>query len=164
MAYSLEQWEVVKAFYERGFSLGEIIKRDEVEIKNRASICKTAAKEGWIKGNKETFVKKEIKIKQELAQIKEEKETLKETELEIHNKIVSERMRDDIFFRKASHIISRKIIQKVQNEDLSMMELKLAQEGIGKGKENIYGKSPDVAITNTNAQQQAQHITYEIVK
>lgn len=153
MAYSEKQWDIVRAFYERGLSLAEIAARHEVEIKDRSSISKKAKSDGWVKGKNSTLVQDEALAKQKAVEIAGKKSTLNSTELEVHNTLVAEKIQDDIFFRKASHIISRQIIQKVQTEKLSMMELKVAQDGIGKGKENIYGRSPEVTINNTNAQQ-----------
>ncbi len=154
MAYSDKEWEVVKAFYERGLSLSEISAREEVAIKDRKSISRKAQQEGWIKGEKATLVEKEIKTKQSVAEIATAKATLNATELEIHNTIVSERVQDEVFFRKASLIVVQKAIKKVQSEECTMMELRAAQELVGKGKENIYGKAPDTAIQiNTNGTQ-----------
>jgi hypothetical protein len=71
---------------------------------------------------------------------------------------VSERVQDDIFFRKASLIIAQKAVKKVQTEDCTMMELRAAQELVGKGKENIYGKAPDTAIQINNSAPQVKTI------
>ena len=152
MAYSDDNWEIVRAFYERGFSLAEIVSRDEVSIKDRGTISRKAMQQGWVKGEKATLVSDEIQTKQKVAEISGIKATLGVAELEIHNTIVAERVHDDIFFRRASLIIAQKAVKKVQTEDCSMMELRAAQELLGKGKENIYGKMPDTAIQiNTGA-------------
>jgi predicted DNA-binding protein YlxM (UPF0122 family) len=152
MAYSEKQWETVRAFYERGFSLAEIAARPEVEIKDRKTISRKANNEGWVKGEKATLVETEIKTKQAVNEIATAKATLNATELDIHNTIVTERMKDEVFFRKASLIVAQTAIKKVQTEPCSMMDLRAAQDLIGKGKENIYGKSPDTAIQiNNNA-------------
>jgi len=50
MAYSTKDWDIVKAFYERGLSLAEIVARPEVNIKSRSQISRKAASEGWKKG------------------------------------------------------------------------------------------------------------------
>lgn len=156
MAYSYDEWETVRAFYERGFSLSEIIAREEVSIGDRSSISRKAIKEGWIKGKKSTLVEKEIDTKQKTKEIIDEKSTFNATEAEIHNTIVAERIQDEVFFRKASLIITQKAIKKVQNEECSMGDLRAAQELVGKGKENIYGKAPDTAIQiNNNSETEA---------
>ena len=144
MAYSEEQWSVVKAFYDRGLSLSDITLRPEVEIKDRGVISKKAKKDGWVKGEKATLLNKEISVLQEKA-------TLNATEATVHNLIVDERTKDLIFIRKASLIVAQKAVQKVQQEDCSMQDLRHAQEVIGKGKENIYGKQPDTAIQINNS-------------
>lgn len=66
---------------------------------------------------------------------------------------VNEKTKDLVFIRKASLIVAQRAVQKVQNEDCSMQDLRNAQEVIGKGKENIFGKQPDTAIQINNAQQ-----------
>lgn len=150
MAYSDREWETVRAFYERGFSLAEIAARPEVAIKDRKTISRKANNEGWVKGKKATLVETEVKAKQAVAEIATAKATLNATELDIHNTIVSERVKDNQFFRKASLIVAQKAMQKVQTEQCSMLDLRAAQDLIGKGKENIYGKSPDVAVQINN--------------
>lgn len=153
MAYSEKQWETVRAFYERGFSLSEIAARPEVEIKDRKTISRKANNEGWVKGEKATLVETEIKTKQAVNEIATAKATLNATELDIHNTIVTERMKDEAFFRKASLLVAQTAIRKIQTESCSMMDLRAAQELIGKGKENIYGKSaPDVQVNTQNNQ------------
>lgn len=145
MAYSDKQWEVVRAFYERGLSLGDITLRKESDIKDKGSISKKAKKEGWVHGSKATILNTEIMLLQEKA-------TQNATEATIHNTIVDERTKDLMFIRTASMIISQKAVKKVQQDDgsLTIRDLKDAQDVIGKGKENIYGKQPDVALQINN--------------
>lgn len=50
MAYSAKEWEVVRAFFESGLSLSEIVARKEVAIKDRGGISRRARAEGWVKG------------------------------------------------------------------------------------------------------------------
>lgn len=155
MAYSSTQWETVKAFYERGLSLAEIVARAEVDITDRSSISKKAKEEGWVKGKNSTLVQEEVLAKSKVKELVEKNQQMNSTERAVHNVIVSERMADDIFFRKANMLITRKILQKVQVEDLSVGELKTAIDGVGKGQENIYPRKnePSININNTNAQQ-----------
>lgn len=63
------------------------------------------------------------------------------------------RTKDMEFFRSASLKIARKAIEKVAMEDLNMVDIERAQNVIGKGRENIYGRTPDTAvqINNNNA-------------
>jgi hypothetical protein len=74
--------------------------------------------------------------------------------------VVDEKTKDLIFIRKASLIVAQKAVYKVQNEDCSMQDLRNAQEVIGKGKENIYGKSPDTAIQINNAMPPALKVIF----
>ncbi len=167
MAYSHKEWETARAFYERGLSLSEIVARPEVNITDRSSISKRAKQDGWIKGAKSILVEKELEVKQNVAAISEVKSTLNSTELEVHNTLVSERARDDTFFRSASLLIAQTAVKKVQAESLkcSMADLRAAQEVVGKGKENIYGKSPDTAIqiNNANGQEGVTEIRRTII-
>ena len=151
MAYSDQEWETVRAFYERGFSLAEIVARPEVNITDRSSISKRAKQLGWVKGEKSTLVDDEVESKQKLAQVVEKKSTLNSTELEVHNTVVTERIQDSIYFRNATILVTNRVIEKVRTEDLSMAELNMAQNTIGKGKETVCGKSPDTAIQINNA-------------
>lgn len=93
MAYSDQEWEKVKAFYERGLSLAEIISNPKISIKSKSQISKRAAKDGWQKETeKKRLVEKEIETKQNLAFILEQKETMSAIELDIHNDLVSEKI------------------------------------------------------------------------
>jgi len=151
MAYTRHDWDVVKAFYESGLSLSEITEREEVAIKDRSSISKKAKTEGWVKGKIQPLVEKTVHVKQQLAEISEQKSTLNSTELEVHQTLVDERTKDLHFFRKASLLIAQRAVKKVQETPImDMKELEIAQNVIGKGKENIYGKSPDVAVQVNN--------------
>lgn len=91
MAYSENDWAIVKAFYEGGLSLSEIVDRPEVKIKDRSSIQKKAAKLGWEKGKKSTLLKKEISAIQLVNEIQQEKSTLNSTELMVFDTLVTER-------------------------------------------------------------------------
>lgn len=150
MAYTKQDWEVVKAFFESGLSLNQIVARPEVVITDKSSISKKAKAEGWLKAINQPLVEKEIQLKQELNEVNEQKSTLNSTELEVHKTLVDERTKDLVFFRNASLLISQTAIKKVQSENLDMKELDLAQGIIAKGKETIYGKSPDFALQVNN--------------
>lgn len=63
---------------------------------------------------------------------------------------VSQKVSDMAFFRSASLIIAKKALEKVKTEDLSMFDLEKAQGVIGRGKENIYGRTPETAIQINN--------------
>ena len=67
--------------------------------------------------------------------------------------VVDERTQDLIFIRNASLVVAQKAVTKVETEDCTMQDLRHAQEVIGKGKENIYGKQPDslIQVNNNNA-------------
>ncbi len=73
--------------------------------------------------------------------------------------LVDRKTRDLDFFRDASLLVTKAAIQKVKKGDASMFDLSKAQEIIGKGKENIYGKAPETQVQVNN--QQNQQITYK---
>jgi hypothetical protein len=147
VAYSDQEWETVRAFYERGLSLSEIVARDGVKIKSKSQISKKASAEGWEKlGKKKRLLDREVLSVQEVSAINEQKETLKETDLRIHNVLVDERTRHIEYFKKGNMLIASKIIKKVQASDLSVGELSQAAAGLGKAQDGVLGKSPDTAI------------------
>ena len=152
MAYSAQEWEVVKAFYERGLSLAEITNRREVAIHDRKTISRKANQEGWIKGKKATLVENEIKAHQAVAEIATEKATLNATELSVHNTLVSEIEKDRSFFRKGNLIIGQQIIRKVQAGSLTISELKDSSIGFNKCQEGVLPVAAQAAVQiNNNA-------------
>lgn len=152
MAYSAKEWEVVKAFYERGLSLGEIAARPEVTIKDRKTISRKANQEGWVKGEKATLVDKEINIKQGIEEIATEKATQNATELEVHNTLVAEKL----IAKKIFHDANMKVVNTVKSKldadgkAASYQDLNAAANAISKAQENVLGKSPDTAIQINN--------------
>lgn len=166
MAYSAQDWEIVKAFYERGFSLAEIVARDEVLVKDRSSISRKAAKEGWIKGEKQHFVEKEIQTKQSVADIFQKKTTLNSTELLIHDTIVAEKTANLIYFNSSQLRLAAIGMQMVEDKldepvgeggkgGLTTLELKQVSDVVKTSREGVLGKDPETSIniSNTNAMQ-----------
>jgi predicted DNA-binding protein YlxM (UPF0122 family) len=76
MAHSERQWAIIRAYYERGLSLAEIVAREEVTIKSRGSISKRAKIEGWGSDKKKQLVDEEVKAKQLLSGLVAQKETM----------------------------------------------------------------------------------------
>lgn len=73
--------------------------------------------------------------------------------------LVKEKLDDLAFLRRCSMIVVNKAMDKVQHEKLNMFELEKAQSIIGKGRENIYGKTPDTAVqVNNNG---VESVTYK---
>ena len=149
MAYSKSEWEVVKAFFEEGLSLAEIVARPEVAIKDRSSISRRATKEGWIKGKNATLTATEIQIKQSHAEIVEKKSTLNATALEIHNTIVDERTKHIQFFTDSTMRNMKSMMVKIGDES-SINEHRVAQAALKDAKEVVIGKMPDTAIQINN--------------
>jgi hypothetical protein len=150
MAYSQKEWESVRAYFERGLSLSEIVGRDDIAIKSKSQISKKATSEGWEKsGEKKQLLDREIQIKQEVAAISEQKETLKETERSIHNVLVDERTKHIEFFSKAA-IRNVSVAVKKIGDGTTQMEHRMLAETILKGRETVLGKTPDTAIQINN--------------
>jgi hypothetical protein len=68
------------------------------------------------------------------------------------------RVRDMEYFRAGSLKIINRALEKVDHDDITMYELEKAQNIIGKGRENIYGKHPDtqVNVQNNNSGQNSE--------
>lgn len=77
------------------------------------------------------------------------------------NREVNERLQDMIFFRSASLRIIEKALDLAEGANLH--ELEKAQNIIGKGKENIYGKAPETAIQVNNQSGVVNQITRRII-
>lgn len=155
MAYSPQDWMVVRAFYERGLSLAEIVAREEVSIKDRGSISRKAKQEGWTKGEKATLLQKEIETKQKVAEIAEKKATLNATELQVHNTLVAEKLKAVEVFHNLNMKVASTLAKKLESDGelASYQDLNAAATAITKAQENILGKQPDTVINNTNAMQ-----------
>lgn len=143
MAYSIEQWKIVRAYFEEGFSLAEIVARHNVDIKDRSSISRRAAKEGWIKGENATLTDTEVQIKQMTAIVVEKKSTMNATALDIHNSVVDERTKHIQFFNDAA-VLNVKDSLAAPCE--SQNDFRARAETIAKGREVVLGKTPDTAI------------------
>lgn len=156
MAYSKEEWAKVRGFFECGLTPGEITKREDVEIKDRALIHRRAQKEGWAKGEKTALLEKEVKARQDVAEIKQQKQQLKNSGQDgavfAIDQLVRERTQDIQTYHGGSRYLAKRALAKIQNksdEDLTMTELVQAQAVLSKGQETIYGKSPEVVINNS---------------
>jgi hypothetical protein len=62
MTFDAKYWAKVQAFYEGGYSLGQITSRPDVIIKDRSLISKRARKEGWQQGQISILVNLELAI------------------------------------------------------------------------------------------------------
>jgi hypothetical protein len=166
MAYSREDWDVVKAFYERGLSLSEIVAREEVVITDRSTISKEAKKKGWVKGSKSTTVEKEVTAKQMLSEVRVEKSTYNSTEAEIHADIVNRKL-DALEFYATSARLVAKIGLKALTDDRTSVNAKITMDTLEKGLK-VEGAVPyypnQPTFSNTNAQQNNEIRTITIIK
>lgn len=144
MAYTDNQWETVRAFYERGLTAGEIVSRKEVAITDRGSINRRAKKEGWVAGIKAALVDNEIKAL-------ENKAAQNAPEILVHEALVDERTKHLTFFNTASLIIARAATKRVQAEpSMPMQDMRHASEIVAKQRDGTLGKAPDTAIQINN--------------
>lgn len=180
MAYSERDWELVRAYFEAGCSLSDIVSRDEVKIKSRSQISKRANKDGWLKSDeKKQLVNREVAVKSELFDIKKQKETLKETEQKVHNELVDEKTKHLELFKNAGLAnqaianMSLKAIQasimaeKDPNTRATKAMLMLpALETHGKiterNKNVVLGKDAETSVTVNTAVQQSVHQIGEV--
>ena len=160
MAYPDSSWEIVKAFFEQGLSLTEIIARPEVQktgICEKGSISRKAKQDGWIKGKNATLVAKEIELKQYAADVEAKKATFSATEREIHNTLLMERLKTEQFFRNATLTVAKTAVEKLVKErsSISFAEMDAASRVISRSQDSVLGKTPDTAVTvigSANAQ------------
>jgi hypothetical protein len=155
VAYSDDQWLTIRAYFERGLTLAEIVQRDDVLVKSRGSISKRAQSEGWVSGKKKQSVTQEVQLKQQLSVVMAQKETLPAIERNIHDELVSEQLKFTAFFRGANMLVANTVASKVkeQGKGASFSDLNSAASALGKTQESVLGKMPEVVINNTNAVQ-----------
>lgn len=166
MAHSDDQWAIVRAYFERGLTLSEIVGRDDVHIKSKGSISKRATALGWIAGEKKQAVSKEVLVKQELNELLKQKETMAPQERNVHDALVSEQLQIHKFFRGANMLVANTVAAKVkeQGKSASFQELNAAASALGRAQESVLGKNPDTVINNTNAVQVVQHTPEQLRK
>jgi predicted DNA-binding protein YlxM (UPF0122 family) len=164
MAYSDEQWDLVKSYYEANLSLSEIIDRDGVVIKSKSQISKKAKVDGWIKGKNEQLILENVQLKQKDIEIKKQKETLKETELSVVNEIVDERTKHLTLFNNAAirnqnlaNIIIEEKNKKKGEDGLTLYDVESHSRITSRNKETVLGKSPDTAIQINNVIDDGSH-------
>lgn len=146
MAYTENQWEKAKGYYEAGMSLSQI--KDKTNIA-RNTISQRAKKEQWEHGKNVDYIEAKIKV-----------ETKKGTILE-QSGAVALNIADDIAIDKAKSLLlfqnSALKNQQKANEILEYTEdikdLEAHARLTKTNKETVLGKDPDMIINNTNALQ-----------
>lgn len=146
MAYTENQWEKAKGYYEAGMSLSQI--KDKTNIA-RNTISQRAKKEQWEHGKNADYIEAKIKV-----------ETKKGTILE-QSGSVALNIADDIAVDKAKALLlfqnSALRNQQKANEILDITDdikdLEAHARLTKTNKETVLGKDPDMIINNTNALQ-----------
>lgn len=174
MAISQEVWNKAKEYFEAGLSLTEIVDRTNI---SKSQISKRATKENWQKGNE----KKQL-ISQ-AVEVAEQKETLNETALQVHNELVDEQLRrrnlvfnaSEKLLVKATEMIKKgqtvdKInvgagIQQIEPRELDSSDLKNLADTIDKASITlgINQRHSNQVINNTNAVQTNIELNKDIV-
>ncbi len=142
---------LIMADYHSGATQSTLAAKYEVSVATINKLCKGVERKFLGKISELVNLKSEFIEKSE---IKVNSLLLDETPIEANaiRNMVNQKALDLQYFRHASLLISEKVLDKVKNEDLSMFDLEKAQNVIGKGKDNIYGKMPDTAVqVNTGA-------------
>lgn len=155
MAFSDRDWEIVRAYFERGLSMKEIVEREDVKMKNKSSISRRAKAEGWEHGKKQRDLQEEIQAKQALSAIEQQKATMPATELVVHETLVNERLADIKFFSNAHRMAANMAVKKLKQNGTAVtyLELNQASTVIARSQEGVLGKEPTTVINNTNAVQ-----------
>lgn len=176
MAISQDKWDKAREYFEAGLSLSEIVLRTEI---SKAQISKKSKFENWQKGNE----KKQL-ISQ-AVEVAEQKETLNETALQVHNELVDEQLRrrnlvfnaSEKLLVKATEMIKKgqtvdKInvgagIQQIEPRELDSSDLKNLADTIDKASitlgVNQRHSNSQVNIQNTNAVQTVTKIEREFI-
>ena len=149
MAYSQKEWDIVRAYYEAGLKLREIINRSDVSIKSPSQISKMANKECWEHGKKKQLIDKEVIAKQAIIEVEKEKETLKETEVKVINNLVTEQTEFIKLRNSAAAYGLRRMTKTLKEmENPEMRDYVYYQDAIGKASDNVLGKQPTTAVQN----------------
>jgi len=160
MAYPESAWAVIKAFYEQGLSLSEIVARPEVEltgITDRVTISRKAQRDGWIKGKNAVLLRNEAEARRALDEARHAKEAMNATEKEVHNTLLIERLKTEQFFHNANLTVAKTAVEKLIKErsSISFAEMDAASRVISRSQDSALGKTPDTAVTviaSANAQ------------
>jgi hypothetical protein len=141
MAYSIEEWNVVKAYYECGLTLAEIVDRKEVRIKAKSQISRKAAREGWKKGTeKQQLVNIEVQTKQSFKDIKEQKAKLSVEERDVINELVNEKLAGLDFYQTTAREVVKAGVEEYKKEPTAYM-MKPVIDGL-KGAMQVEGLQP----------------------
>ena len=135
---TLEEWKLAREYFEAGLSLAKIVAKTGI---SKTQISKRSNAEGWAKGTeKERLIADAVRI--EVA-----KGTLTEQARSVHNELVDEQSRYIKFFNQAA-------IQNVSSAMKfgcdSQADFKARAETIAKGREVIFGKTPENQLNIQN--------------
>jgi len=150
---SPEKWEKAKALYEKGASLRDIEAELDIPYKtidNRAKV------KGWVKGILAQHIADAIRVKEEFG-------TMNLAQQDVVSKSVSEAIARREWLDKANMIVAQTVMKKLSMDksEASYQDLNAASTTLGRTKDNVFGKSPDVAVQVNN--QLAQPISFRVL-
>ena len=154
MAYSVDQWEKAKAYFESGeLSLGEIAKKTGID---KSQISRKSKIQQWESGKNADYIAAKVKIAQKNT-------TENTTTLQILNEIADKKTRHLEFLHNVT-LKNISVMAKKLNEDASIQDHKMAQDTIDKAgiTLGVFDRHPaKVEIQNTNAQQNNENTVIE---
>lgn len=158
MAYSQEQWDRAKAYYEAGTHTLQKIE-DEVGI-NKGHLSRTAKKQQWQQGSKADYIEARIVIA-------EKKATEKATTLQVLDDIADEAIRHKRLINSNAEAIANKIPIMLEQID-SPSDLKTLAEAndrlaITLKVADRHAKSGDVNVNATAIATTPKQITRRII-
>ena len=100
MAYTFEDWKIVREFYERGMKIPTIVEQEDVVI-SKTQIDRRSKAENWQRlDEKRELVEQEAAARHEVRKIRKAKEEMPRTELIVHNAMVDQRTKLLDYFDK----------------------------------------------------------------
>lgn len=146
MAYTENQWEKAKGYYEAGMSLSQI--KDKTNIA-RNTISQRAKKEQWEHGKNADYIEAKIKVETKKGTILEQSGAIA---LNIADDIAIDKAKSLLLFQNSALKNQQKANEILEyTEDIKDLE---AHARLTKtNKETVLGKDPDMIINNTNALQ-----------
>jgi hypothetical protein len=141
-------WAKAKALYECGKSLRQITSETGIDSSN---ISKRSRKEGWEKEKIPQLIADTVRVKAEFS-------TLNKPQQEIVTREVDKQIKMLEFFNNST-LKNCSIMMKKVNSDMDIYGHNSVQNTLHKGKETVFGKTPDVQFNNINAQNNEDKVT-----
>ena len=150
-----EEWARAREYFEAGLSLTKIVEKTGI---SKTQISKRSNQEEWAKGTeKAALVAAAVRV--EVA-----KGTLTEQARSVHNELVNEQAKYIKFFNQAA---IQNVSSAMKFECGSQADFRARAETIAKGREVIFGKTPENQLNIQNninpSQNPIDAATYEAI-